>query len=234
MPSFADDGAAGATNFGAAPTAATSGFGAASPSASSTTGFNAPSPYGAKNIDRSKEDPLGMGNDANGAMLQQVNADHRGTNSSGTYGGGADVLGMLPINSSGAYFADGGAVEGVDDSDPTARSAMANPMMDKINAALGVVDNVLSYGRKLHGLGDGGDEPGAIQTASARMPSVPGNPSESGVRRPQPMPGPLPPTSNPFGKRNTMASADTDNDAGSEPDNDADDQSGAINTEETA
>lgn len=36
---------------------------------------------------------------------------------------------------------------------------------------------------------------------AARMPSVPGTPSNSGVKPVQPMPGPLPPTNNPFGKR---------------------------------
>lgn len=61
------------------------------------------------------------------------------------------------------------------------------PEQDAISRALETVDGVLAFGRKLHGLGGGG---GSIDTAGA-MPSIPGNPSDSGrpPLRPQPGPG---------------------------------------------
>jgi len=174
-------------------------------------------------------------------------------------------------------YAQGGAID-TDETNPLMESTGAQLQVD-INAALGVINNVLSYGRKLHGLGgeSGGDEGGEQQTAGVipaqpfsetpkprPMPS-PGNfpygpnekpfgrrseadPNEpepdgdaddkgaiemagvlpskpfSETPKPQPMPGPLPPTSNPFGRRN-MSEAEP------EPDND---EVGAIDTEETA
>ncbi len=69
----------------------------------------------------------------------------------------------------------------------------ANPVFD-MQAALASVGSAMNYGRRSHGLG--GDE----QQAAAAMPTTPGTQSESGKRQ-QPMPGPLPPTQNPFGKR---------------------------------
>lgn len=69
---------------------------------------------------------------------------------------------------------------------------MAGPRFD-MQAALAAVRGALDYGRRRHGLIGGQQEAG-------RMPAVPGTPSESGKRE-QPMPGPLPPTQNPFGKR---------------------------------
>jgi hypothetical protein len=142
-----------------------------------------------------------------------------------------------------AAFEDGGAIDDTDGS----------PQQDHISKALETVDQVLAFGRKLHGLG-GGDNEGAIDTAAAmpmipgnqsetpgpyrpggggqkmaaNMPSIPGSQSESGRPPQQPMPGPLPPTSNPFGKRA---------DAGNDPDQDGDDDSGqpgAIDTDEDA
>lgn len=120
-------------------------------------------------------------------------------------GGGWSVTGVNGFPGTAArFFSEGGAI---DEGDPNATdpqgSGLGNSLQASINAALGVVDNVLSYGRKLHGLGGGDDDEGAIkgtQTAG-RMPSVPGTPSDSGVRPVQPAPGALPPTSNPFGKR---------------------------------
>lgn len=109
-------------------------------------------------------------------------------------------------------FADGGAIEDTDGS----------PQQDAIQKALSTVDGVLAFGRKLHGLG-GDDDGGAIKTAGlTRMPGQPPSQSESGVPPQQPMPGRLPPTSNPFGKRTADAGAT----------NDSDDSSGAIDTDE--
>lgn len=111
-----------------------------------------------------------------------------------------------PAGLAGLSFAQGGSVPGyaaggaideeTGDVDNPMMNTMGARMQVDINAALGVVGDVLSYGRKLHGIGGGGEQ----QTAG-RMPTVPGNQSESGIPRPQPMPGPLPPTNNPFGKR---------------------------------
>jgi hypothetical protein len=118
-------------------------------------------------------------------------------------------------------FSDGGAIS-------DSESGEGSPEQDQISKALESVDQVLAFGRKLHGLG-GGDNEGAIQTADARIPSIPGTQSNSGVKPIQPMPGPLPPTANPFGKR-----ADA---TGSDPDQDGDNDSGsagAIDTDEDA
>jgi hypothetical protein len=65
---------------------------------------------------------------------------------------------------------------------------------------------------------------GGGQKLAGAMPMIPGNQSESGRPPLQPAPGPLPPTSNPFGKR-ADAGTDTDND------NDSD-APGAIDTDE--
>lgn len=110
-------------------------------------------------------------------------------------------------------YAQGGAID-TDEGAVDPMGAMGG--VGDLSQALASVQNALSFGRKLHGLG-GEEEGGAIHTAG-RMPAVPGNQSESGAPRPQPMPGPLPPTSNPFGKR-----------AEAEPEPD---QGGAIDTEE--
>lgn len=116
-----------------------------------------------------------------------------------------------------SMFEDGGAVpdDGSDGGDVGSLLALA----------LSSVDAGLDYGRKKYGLKqDGGQQMAQMQ----RTPMVPGNQSESGIPRPQPMPGPLPPTSNPFGKRQQFSANDQqgDNDAddhGGIPDNDADD-----------
>lgn len=59
-------------------------------------------------------------------------------------------------------------------------------------------------------------QPQQPQQMASNMPTIPGSQSNSGIPPAQPMPGPLPPTSNPFGKR---------------ADDDSDDNSGAIDTE---
>lgn len=103
-------------------------------------------------------------------------------------------------------YAQGGAIDTEESSvDPMGAMNGAG----NLSQALASVQSALAFGRKLHGLG-GEEEGGAVQTAD-RMPAVPGNQSESGVARPQPMPGPLPPTNNPFGKR---AEAEPDGDEG--------------------
>lgn len=131
---------------------------------------------------------------------------------------GAAPQGVNPAFS----FADGGAI---DDGSGSSGDQLGNSIQASINQALGTVDSVLQFGRKLHGLGGGddSDSDGAIpgQQASmgyqnGRMPAVPGNASDSGVKPIQPMPGPLPPASNPFGKRadagDTSGAIDTGDD----------------------
>lgn len=132
-----------------------------------------------------------------------------------TYNPAATGLSQGPMNGMVLSFADGGEVPDADDMpDPTAGAdadtpAQTNPtsgvsdqLGDRIALALSTVDSALSYGRKLNGLpGDSGDNEGTGQQA-ANMPMVPGTQSESGTRT-QPEPGPLPPTSNPFGQRTT-------------------------------
>jgi hypothetical protein len=51
------------------------------------------------------------------------------------------------------------------------------------------------------------------QQMAANMPMLPGSQSNSGIPPQQPMPGPLPPTSNPFGKRNAAIDTDQDEEA---------------------
>lgn len=103
----------------------------------------------------------------------------------------------------GLAFEEGGAVptDEDDDSDPNATdpqgSALGASLQRSINDAMKTVQDALSYGRQQHGLGGSG----AGQQQASRMPMQPGNQSESGQPRQQPTPGPLPPTSNPFGKR---------------------------------
>jgi len=104
------------------------------------------------------------------------------------YAGGGQVE---PQRSNGGQsFAGGGAI---DEETGDVNSPMGGlGGAGGLQSALSVVQEVLSYGRKLHGLG--GDQ------VAGRMPTTPGTPSESGVRE-RPMPGPLPPTKTPFGKR---------------------------------
>ena len=177
----------------------------------------------------------------NAHELGVKNGAATGTPDPGVYSRGSD--GSFKYTPMG--FADGGAI-------PDDETGEGSPEQDRISKALESVDQVLAFGRQLHGLG-GGDNEGAIQTAgamptipgnqsntpgpykpqqpqpqqvAANMPSVPGSQSNSGAKPVQPMPGPLPPTSNPFGKRA---------DAGSDPDQDGDNdsgQAGAIDTDE--
>jgi hypothetical protein len=122
----------------------------------------------------------------------------------------------------GLAFSQGGAIP--DDTN-------GSPQQDAISKALESVDQVLAFGRKLHGLGGGSNE-GAIQTAGAdqRLPGDQGSwEGPMSPTKPSPAPQPinpfpqLPPGNNPFGKRA---------DAGG--DNDSDDQAGAIDTDEDA
>ena len=125
----------------------------------------------------------------------------------GTFGGssGGDQASMFAANTGGANLSTvssgggGGLLSGFSfEQGGAVPDTSAPDIADEIAQALTSVDSALDFGRKLHGLPTGGEDE---QQMAQRMPTVPGNPSESGIPRPQPMPGPLPPTSNPFGKR---------------------------------
>lgn len=94
-------------------------------------------------------------------------------------------------------YAQGGAIDTDLEDNPMMRGMGARLQVD-INSALGVVRDVLNYGRGLHGLGGGGNE-GAIQ--EAQMPSTPFR--ETPVPQPMPKPNSFPygPHEKPFGKR---------------------------------
>lgn len=121
-------------------------------------------------------------------------------------------------------FADGGAID--ENADPNATdpqgSAMGASLQNSINQALTTVTGVLSYGRKLHGLGGGEQQ----QASGSVLPSKPFSESQ----KERPMPGPLAPTSNPFGKRADAGNTSSDQSGG------ANDQGSAqaIDTEEEA
>ena len=135
-------------------------------------------------------------------------------------------------------FAAGGAVPEDDSHGADSSDSNGSPAQDRISKALDSVDQVLAYSYKMHGLGGDQNSGGAVDTGAAapqqmaqngysngRMPAIPGSQSNSGQPPLQPQPGPLPPTSNPFGKRTADAGQDQDQDG---------DQDGAIATEETA
>jgi hypothetical protein len=101
------------------------------------------------------------------------------------------------INASGApglpyAFDDGGSM-------PDDQSGQGGD--DLVSLALASVDSALDYGRNKYGLSGSGNDEGNDQQQASMMPAIPGSQSESGRPPIQPLPGPLPPTSNPFGRR---------------------------------
>lgn len=155
------------------------GFGGGAPASSGNSGyggFNSPS-----------SSPAGQ--------PKSVGTGYGGFSSSSTPSAGQP-------SSVGFSFSTGGAVpdaDGDDDGDTD-----GSPGQDMMAKALQSVDATLQYSYQKYGLGGGQQEAGGQQQAGI-MPSVPPSQSETGIPLQQPMPGPLPPTSNPFGKR---ASAD--------------------------
>lgn len=128
--------------------------------------------------------------------------------------------GFLPVDSAVAMNGAAGDARALMFEDGGEVPAGVGDLSDLLSLALSSVDSGLDFGRKKHGLLKGEN----AEAANTRMPAVPGNPSDSGMPRPQPMPGPLPPTSNPFGKRQQFSEAEPDaDDQGGIPDNDEDD-----------
>lgn len=164
----------------------------------------------------------------------------------GLSGGGAPSSGATSLASPvGLAFAGGGAIE---DTNGSPEQDAVSKALDSVDAVLAYgrklhglgggnqeaggiqtadVDNSLNSRRWQNAppmsntIGQPIRQPAPTKTA-ANMPAQPPSQSESGVKPIQPMPGPLPPTSNPFGKRA---------DAGDDGDQD-NQQPGAINTDE--
>lgn len=93
-------------------------------------------------------------------------------------------------------FAGGGAIDEMTGAVPM--SPMGGSFGAQLDAAVRAVNEALTYGRKRHGIMGGREQE---EAGLNRMPMTPGNPSDSGLPKERPMPGPLPPTQNPFGKR---------------------------------
>lgn len=211
---FSEDGAVGAGqvpsgNFGEGPASGTnstlSGF---SNNDSGMFGGSDPSAPGISNTFNGQADGGAAYNPSTG-MVSGSDAYGRSATGHSPVSGDTGQIGLAQtstgdhgffgeMNPAGLSFADGGAIPEGDEDDPNATdpqgSALGQSLQNSINAAMQSVQQALSYGRNLHGLGGG-------QQEAAAMPSVPGNQSESGIPRERPMPGPLPPTSTPFGKR---------------------------------
>src|SRR5258708_1966600 len=106
---------------------------------------------------------FGADNDSVGTAPNTVGAaDARA--SSASFGGSRSDGGVMPPSygsSDGAnqmansrYFAEGGAIpDGADDGGDASGNPMESSIQKSINDALTTVDNALSYGRQLHGLG---------------------------------------------------------------------------------
>lgn len=219
---FSEDGAAGASGppQGTSGTFGTSSSGGAIPQSWLANGALAPNGYGGV---------------WNGNQITQQQASDK-------FGAGALAQGAL-----GLMFEGGGTVPDQDDAGAGADPSSGDPTSgtgDPISLALTTVDNALAYGRKLNGLpSSGGDSqqaaamptipgnqsntPGPYQPGqprpqqqAANMPMQPSSQSESGVKPIQPMPGRLPPTSNPFGKRADNDQGDGDDSAPTIPTDD--------------
>lgn len=185
---FSEDGAAGA---GGPPQGTSGTFG----NSSASQGGAIPSNWMANGALA----PNGYGGVWDGT---QITADQ----ASQKYGAGAVGDGALQ----GLGFEGGGSIPDADGDQDGDQDGGAPAMpagggsSDRIALALATVDSALSYGRSKHGLpadSDTTDSNQPQQMAQNRLPSVPGTQSESGIKPVQPMPGPLPPTANPFGKR---------------------------------
>lgn len=189
MPkSFSEDGASGASG---PPQGQAGTFGTLGNSGGSLTSENLSN--GALNGFGGVFAPTPPSNDPVGS--QAWNSEHSG-------GGNLNMM-----------FDGGGSVPDPSDAGEDQTGDPTSGTGDPISLALTTVDNALAYGRKLNGLPGGDDSGGGQQMAmGARMPSVPGTQSNSGTKPIQPMPGPLPPTGNPFGKRADNEQGDGDGD----------------------
>lgn len=198
---FSDDGAAGAFGGGASsgPDAVTMHDpGPGSPEAANTT-----PPSTTASTFKGVGAGYGM-NPANiGAYQKALSMAGQPSTAQFTAGGeqlkpgdsGYQMFFQPPAGVDNIYFADGGPVPG--DSDPSAMGAGGADYSDLVGQALTAVDAALQYGRNKYGIGSD-ESDGAGRQYAAAMPAAPGTQSPGA---PQPAPGPLVPTANPFGKR---------------------------------
>src|SRR6185312_10943993 len=94
-----------------------------------------------------------------------------------------------PVNvglAGGDHYAEGGAIPDDPEEESPMMNTMGSRMQVDINAALKVVGDVFSYGRRLHGLEGGGEK------QAGNIPTKP----FSETPKPQPM---MPPSSLPYG-----------------------------------
>lgn len=96
----------------------------------------------------------------------------------------------------GLAFAQGGAID--EASGDVNVGGMGGSFSAQLEQAVKACRAVLAHGQQKYGLGQ---EKEQQEAANNPMPISPGTQSESGMPKEQPMPGPLPPTKNPFGKR---------------------------------
>lgn len=176
---FSEDGAVGANTDGVG--GGTFGTNTTTSGAPTTSAFGAPTP------DSGGSGAISTGPHFSDSGGPTVDAAQTSTGNHGFWG---------EMNPTGLSFAEGGAIPDGDEDDPNATdpqgSALGASMQRSINDAMNTVKDALSYGRQLHGLGSGGGQ------QAARMPTQPGNQSESGLPRQPPAPGPQQPQ---FGKR---------------------------------
>lgn len=92
------------------------------------------------------------------------------------------------------YYAAGGAID--EATGDVGMGPMAGSFSQQLSAAVKAVRDTLAEGRRRYGVDQEKQE-----ASLNRIPTRPGTQSESGREPEQPMPGPLPPARNPFGKR---------------------------------
>lgn len=203
--SFADDGAGGfgGGNSSPVPTNSGAGSGVATAQGTNVTNAGEPAPHAIN-------PPATSASSSTTATTSSVSPTSypriEFMEPAGYAGGGA-----IPDD------ADEGDSGSGDSGDAGAIPTTQDPMTGMLAQALDSVDTALAYGRKLFGLGgssgaiDMGNQPvsnmgirgdaGGGQQVAGNIPSVPAGQSETGIPPAQPRLGPLPPTSNPFGKR---------------------------------
>lgn len=183
---FADDGAAGASGIPDADAAPGGPSNTSTPSVNGGNSATQMSSFGASPING---DPMGE-SAPSGSITGPQSTASASPGPAISYSSSSAPAGF------GTFFEQGG---GVPDDDGSGGG-------DPMSSALNTVDQVLQFGYSKYGLGGQQPQGGGVQEADAgytngRMPAVPGSQSNSGVPPLQPQPGPLPPTSNPFGKR---------------------------------
>lgn len=186
---FSEDGAVGAMT-GGTPGTATGGFTSGSLTPSIMNNFN----MTGTPADTGSTMPIGFGDgggygDGGGFGSDQGNPSVGAIPTGDTFGGGGGYGGggFAPMGYGGGSseagstsgsafpaapswsFSQGGAIDEGMGGDPNATdpqgSAMGNRLQLQINAALSTVDNIMSYGRKLHGIGgEGGGQQQAMNT----------------------------------------------------------------------